>query len=646
MSKNPDETDLKETAAFEISEAADGSAPDFLRPKSGPSSEPEWHLKDLERPVDADKNSLVEITLEDGLQPAPSSVMAVPEPATPAIIKPEPVDLAPDTPPAPPRPAPPGLPQSRHEPGAPPAITQLPARKKKTPKPPTVHAVEETAFEKDFRQRETPAAEDGVDKASFVGPTGQLISDGRALRFPEGTRFNAGDIVVCNEHRFRVKLQRRHPVLVYGKPAGLLALALLALIGISSFFSGPPTGSLTGVVVDAGTGKIIVGADVSLRGGPATRTNMAGMYTFAGLVPGSYEVRAAMPGYTAAAQTVARSGQQDASLSFALQPLFAVNPAVEQRPAEVTADKSEGQDKEKPAEYGALKLSIDFTDYMLYFDDKVVGKDVAKLTKIEPGDHQVMVEKEHYEDFRTPVTVKSRRTAEVTIALRDLKPKTTRQQKAKERFAEGKAALDGNQYQDAIKAFDAALAEQPEYPEARQYRGWAFRKLDNSREATSDFKAAAELYALSNRYLEAVTCVNLLVDLNPGNSEFLLMRGTYHTALGELKPALADFEAAANSDDKSLKCRLALAEGHYRAGQFKEAAREFEKGRKMATDPADIYVRLILSYMYAGKDKDLVKRYNEFAGIAPPEKMERLKHDPEWLRVLQLIGPDEKSKNP
>lgn len=655
MAKKPDEKNLGENPTFEVSETADCSAPDFLKPRSGSPAEPEWHMRDLERPLDAETNSLAEVTLEDEPQTAPAGVEPAASPTPPAPATPEPVDLTPEIKAASVKPNLPSRspdklqfsPKRRPEN----MQTKEPAPPKKGTKPPLVPPLEETAFERDLRlhkpalpEEKNAATGEDADPTKFAGPTGQVLSDGRTLRFPEGARFTSGDIVVCHDRRYRVKIQRRHPALVYGMPAGLLVLVLLAAIGVSSFFSGPPTGTITGVVVDAVTGKIIVGADVALRNGMTTRTNMAGMYVFAGLVPGSYEIKAQMPGYTGAAQTISRTGSQDAGLSFALQPLFAS--IVQEKPVVVETSVDKGENKEKPTEYGALKVNIDFTDYMLYLDDKVVGKDITKLTKLDPGDHRLMLEKEQFEEYRTQVSVKPRRTTELTVSLRDLKPKTTQQQRAKTRFADGKSALDGGRYPEAIQAFDDALAEQPEYAEARQYRGWACRKLGNTEEAIKDMLDAAQLYALSNRYLEAVTCANLLIDMRPGNGEFLLLRGEYHTALGEQKSAVGDYETAVNCDAKSLKFRLALAEGYYRAGQFKEAAREFEKARKMADDPVDIYVRLILSYMYAGKDKDLVKRYSELAGIAPSEKMERLRTDPEWQRVLQLVGPDEKLKKP
>jgi tetratricopeptide (TPR) repeat protein len=515
--------------------------------------------------------------------------------------------------------------------------------------PPGFQSVDETAHEKPIRRkrsetfpRRLSAGPGDLDRGETYGPTGLAIYDGKSLSFPAGPRFNSGDTVICNNQRYRVKVQTGHQRIFYVKTAGLLVLVLLAAVGISSFFSSPPIGSLSGVVFDSATGKIAPGVTVTLSDGSITATDAAGLYNFSGLGPGEYDVEVTSPGYKSQTQSVTREENRDAALPFALEPLFSA--AV--RKQDQKQETEPAKDKAKVAEYGTLELDVDFEDYIIYLNNKIVGKNIKKVSKISPGKHSVALEKNQYEDYRTEVDIKVRRTTTVSISLDDLKRKTTPRQRAKTRFAEGKDALDNGHYPAAIKSFNAALTELPEYPDARQYRGWAYRKSGNISAAAEDFKAAAGLYALTNRYLEAITCSNLLLEMYPERGEFYLMRGDYQTALGESKLAIDDYKKAVDRDDRSLAFRLALAEGYYRDRQFKDAAKEFEKARKMTDDPADVYVRLILSYMYAGKDKDLLKRYREFADIASPAKMERLRTDPEWQRVLQLIGPDEKYKKP
>jgi len=639
---------------FQVSEAKNSSSPDFLTQEGDKPPEPEWHLKNMEKPPDLHMNSLAEVDLDDEPQVSQTDAGSSSGSTGAPPPKPDPVDLTPEethtsTPPGenvtPERTTPlqPGQPQPGNI-----GLFDKPARPKEPPLPANLALPEETAYEKDLRRRmsATPPGStsdllDETNQTKVIGLAGPAVSDGKTLRFPGGTRFNDGDIIECNDRRYRVKIRTGYPSQFYLKAAGLLVLAVLAAVGLTSFLGGPPTGTISGVVIDSATGKIIPGAEVTLPDGTPTKTNLAGMYTFGHLTPGEYALHVSIPGYGRKSQTVTRLADNDVTLPFALTPLFASRGEEKEKKGET---EKAGAAK-KPVEYGTLKLNLDFGNYIIYFDDRIFGKNIKKISKIRPGKHRLTLEKNQYEEYRTDVEIKARRTTKLSISISDLKRKTTPRQRAKARFAEGKSALDNGHYQAAIKEFDVALAEISEYPEARQYRGWAYRKLGDMQHAAADLKAATELYALSNRYLEAVTCVNLLLEMYPHNGAFHLMRGNHHTALGELKSAIEDYKAAVNADKKSLPFRLALAEAHYQNKQFKEAAKVFEKARKMAGDPTDIYIRLILSYMYAGKDKDLIKRYYELVDVASEEKMERLRRDPEWQNVLQLIGPNEKFKN-
>jgi len=637
---------------FRVSETGDSSSPDFLKSNDDQPTEPEWHLKDLERPPDLQTTSLVEVNLDDGEPIGQIAEDKPPDQTATHQPKPQPVDLTPkeilpstaqgkeNTSPDPARP------QADQTPHRSIGLVDEGAPMKETPLPSAASAPEETAYEKDARRHMSAtlsANTSGLAKEAGqakVAPATLVMSDGKSLRFPDGIRLNAGDIVECNNRRYRVKVQTGRPPQFYLKTIGLAALVMLAAVGLASFFTGPSTGTLTGVVVDAATGAIISGAEVTLSDGTTAKTNLAGMYTFPQLEPGEYEVQASMPGFTGKTQAITRSSDRDVVLPFALTPLFASS----DKSTEKNADAGKTSGKSKAVEYGVLKLQLDFDDYIIYIDDRIFGKNIKKVSKMRPGKHRLTLEKNQYEEYRTEVNIRARRTTEISISIADLQRKTTPKQRAKSHFAEGKSALDDDHYRLAITQFDSALAEIAEYPEARQYRGWAYRKLGDIEHAAADLQAAAELYALASRYLEAVNCANLLIEIYPMRGEYHLMRSQYQTALGELKAAIDDCKAAVKTNKKSLTFRLALAEAYYHDEQFKNAAKEFEKARKAAGDPTDIYVRLILSYMYAGKDKDLVKRYYELADVASEEKMEKLRLDPEWQRVLQLIGPDEKHK--
>jgi len=643
---------MAEDNVFRATEAGDSTSPEFLKSEKDRPTEPEWHLKNMEKNGCLNPNSIVEISLDDEMTKNSGQSSDSDQETAVGEVKQSPVDLTPAeisapaataTQPVVTNPAPPSVDSPRLS-GA--EVDE----KTKTPQKPAlsdVSATENSTSDRDLRLAACPPTDGSVSETAVDSSqsktlklTGMAVSDGKMLQFPGGAQFTSGDIIQCKDRYYRVKLHTGYPPVFYMKAVGLLALVLLAAIGISSLLGGPSTGSLTGVVIDSGTGRVISDAQVTLPDGTTATTTTAGLFTFPDLTPGDYQATVSMAGYNSGTITITRSEQHDVVLAIALDPIFA---AVEKK-KEKKSEPEEAKAPAKKIEYGALKLDIDFDNYIVYLDGKIYGKSIKKISKISPGKHEVMLEKNQYQEYRTIVSIQARRTTTLKIALEDMKRKTTARQRAKERFAEGRTALDNDYYPAAVKAFDAALAEVSEYPEALQYRGWAFRKLGNSENATRDFKTAAELYALANRHLDAVACANLLIEMYPKHGAYYIMRGNYQTALGELNPAIEDFKSAVDTDGDSLPFRLALAEGYYRNKQFKEAAKTFDRARKMTTDPADIYVRLILSYMYAGKDKDMVKRYRELADLATPEKMEKLRRDPEWQSVLQIVGPDEKYK--
>ncbi len=414
-----------------------------------------------------------------------------------------------------------------------------------------------------------------------------------------------------------------------------MLLVVLAAVGFSTLFAAPPSGSISGVIIDAATGVVLPGTKLILPNGTSTTTNIAGIFTFPALNPGNYQLQISAAGYLSQSRAVERRKDDDVMLSIALEPIIVAGAEPIKEPA-----PEETKGKVAAAKNGVVKLNIEFDDYILYFDDKIVGKNIKKISRIKPGKHNLTIEKDQYEEYRTEVSVKARRTTEIAITLADLKPKTTPQQRARNHFALGKDALDDGLYQRAIEHFDTALTEVAEFADALQYRGWAFRKLGNMSQATADLVKAAKLFTLANRYLEAIPCVDVLIQMHPKDGNYYVQRGDIRTALGEAGSAIDDYRAAVKIDKGSLIFRLSLAEGYYRMAKYKEAAKSFEKARKMTNNSQDIYVRLILAYMYAGKDNDMIKRYRELAEFAPPDELERLARDPEWQEVLQLVGPN------
>lgn len=421
----------------------------------------------------------------------------------------------------------------------------------------------------------------------------------------------------------------------------LVVVAIAFLVGHK-----PATSTITGVVVDAQSGRVLPSATVELDGKVTAATNAAGLYVFTDVRAGSYMVKASAPGYQPQTGTAQSNAPQSAQLSFALAPLAAAPSAAPApvAPADTDSTQATASTTQSPS-YGGVDLDVDFDGFLIFVDGEIYGKNAKKLKRLTTGEHRIVLQMEGFQDFTTTVTVKARVTSTVTIAKADLTPKVDPIKRSHGLFAEGKEYLDRNQWQPAIESFDQALASDPQNVDAVRYRGWAFMKSGDTAKATADFKHAAQMYDDSRRLMDAVTCVGYLIDLTPKDPALWRQRGDFYLGLTEYAKAISDCEQALKLDKKSVENQMALAEAYFASGDFRRAAKEFDRARKMSGDPIRPYIRMILSYYHAGDNDEVIKKYRDFAKIAPQDLQKKLQADPEWLPVLQIIGPDERNKN-
>ncbi|MEW5702755.1 MAG: carboxypeptidase regulatory-like domain-containing protein [Candidatus Zixiibacteriota bacterium] len=476
-------------------------------------------------------------------------------------------------------------------------------------------------------------------------PSGTARLSGRSLQFPLGAKLTPGEQVVLGGRTYEIRHGHTFTAAFWLKGAALVVLVILAAVGITHMAAGPQGGSITGVVVDRLTSRILPSATLRTADGRQVTTNIAGLYSFDGLTPGQYQLTASAEGYESQTGTVIRPARDNAQLAFALVPLvydtgsaiaFATRPPAESSPTET--------EESAPVAYGNVNLNTDFEDYLIFVDDVLYGKNAKKLKRMSAGDHKIVLQLDGYEDYSTSVAVKARSTSTLTVSKSDLVPKVNPLKRAKGHFAEGKSLLDRGLWQAAIEAYDRGLEFDPENAGAIQYRGWAYFKAGNMEKARVDFLAAAQLHRNASRYLDAVACAGHLIDMDPTNPDSYRRRAGFYIALTEYGKAIDDYEQAVKLDKKSFASQLGLGEACFLAGDYRRAAKEFDKARKLADDPFDVYVRLLVSLSRAGEDDQVRKKYKEFSGNAAPERLQKLRNDPEWLRVLQIVDPTVRSQ--
>ncbi len=494
---------------------------------------------------------------------------------------------------------------------------------------------------------EHPTMGRGTVSDGVMQATGVAHLSGLTLRFPLHTKIVPGEVVVVGRKPFEVRKENVLTPMFVVKGVTLLTLTVLAMVGLTSLFTAPSGGSITGVVLDRTTGQIIPNAKVSFEGGPTVGTNLAGLYSADGLRSGLFKMTATAEGYEPQSGTVVRPADGDAQLAFALMPIVfagAAAPPTSPSNAEAAATEEQADANNAALAYGNITLETDFTDYLVFVDGVIYGKDAKKIKRVDAGDHRVVLQLEGYEDYSATIEVKARSTHTIQVAKVDLTPKVDPIKRAKAHFVEAKDLLDRGLFAQAIERYNAGLLDDPQNASALQYRGWAYFKAGNIDAARADLLRAANLHTEANRFLDAVACAGHLIEVSPTDPDGFLRRAKYYTQMREYEKAIKDCETAVKLDKKSETAQMALAEAYFVSGDYKRAAKEFDKGRKMSSNPADAYVHVLISLARGGEDDQVRKKYKDFTSVASPELQKKLRDNPEWLRVLQIVDPKMRSE--
>lgn len=162
-------------------------------------------------------------------------------------------------------------------------------------------------------------------------------------------------------------------------------------------------------------------------------------------------------------------------------------------------------------------------------------------------------------------------------------------------FSDGVWLLNERRYQEAVAAFDKAIAISPDDAEIRAHRALALLKtgdiarslddanaairLDHADAATWRVRAMAHL-ALA-QYEDALADCERALTIDGRNGESYRLRGICRTALGELRRALRDFGAAIHFDADLAETLRARADTYERLGQFEKARADREKALRL-----------------------------------------------------------------
>ena len=192
-----------------------------------------------------------------------------------------------------------------------------------------------------------------------------------------------------------------------------------------------------------------------------------------------------------------------------------------------------------------------------------------------------------------------------------------------------------NQFEAALKDFNAALQLNPKYFDALIGRGNLYQKLGEADKALADAQLAISIdsnderpyvniggvYFNQKKYPEAIEAINKALAINPNNAESLINRGILHSITQNFEASLLDFSKYVQLRPNDFKGFLYKGIAHSNLQQNQVAIEDFNKALQLAPQNGQIYFERSKTYLQmndktqAQKDAKTAQNY----GVKIPE---------------------------
>ena len=173
-------------------------------------------------------------------------------------------------------------------------------------------------------------------------------------------------------------------------------------------------------------------------------------------------------------------------------------------------------------------------------------------------------------------------------------------------FEAGNVHLRNGKYEDAISAFSKAISISPNFAEAYNARGMAYRKLLDHHKALVDYTDALTLNqelaaAYNNRgvvYREirefdlALSDFNKAISLEPDNAYGYCNRAMLYNKIGGFENSITDSSRAIEVDPNIPEAYVARGISKTHLGSEDEAQKDFEFAKSIGYDDSDIDSKL------------------------------------------------------
>lgn len=473
-----------------------------------------------------------------------------------------------------------------------------------------------------------------------------------------------GDELVINGREYILRHKKVSNTLLFSVVGSLAAVLIFVLGTLFSSDADTGAGSIVGVVLDDNGQIYVSGAEVHFPELNQTYTaNSQGFFKSDKLDAGSYkmeywiddqllatdyativsdrlttlslkpEVSAEEPA-PAASRTSAPPPARAESQPTSPPTKPAAAPTSKAEPAKSSSKSSTST----TSQWSKLTLGANVEGARLTLDGSVVGAGNLTYSKLKPGDHIYVVEKDGYRAASGTLRLTAGETARLDVALE----KATPQQKAQtyagqDYYFSGVSALEAADYETARSDFSEAIRVRPSYAAAHLKRAEANQGLHDTRSSHDDYLRAAEIYQFDKDYGQAYAAFGKALEMDDKSVAAYLGRGNLYLSRGEDIAAMADFDMVIRLDKRNIDGYLGLGQARYRQGAYGKATKHFKDARSLDAENPTIHKFLMLSFFGEGEFKDVSKSYEKFVKYATAEEVSQFRNDSRYSAILRVI---------
>jgi len=465
------------------------------------------------------------------------------------------------------------------------------------------------------------------------------------VKIAGGFKLHSGDEIKIGDREFELRHLEPSKKPLYW---GILALGILVLFFIFQFgFTGyKDSGKIVGVVIEKGTGAFLPNTQIELKDlGKKVRSNDLGFFILDVLPAGTYELQAQLNGYNSTSENAVVLKKQITTTVVELSSQKEVVSSSRTSSAQKRTESQVETVTSKPSassmvQRGSVKIESNVPGVRFYLDGKYLGAGNKVYSGITGGTHRVRLSKDDYQDWTGKVTVKGNKTSNLKVSLNKVEAakSTITSPKEVSFFASAQREYDLGNYAGAAENYTKGLYLDSNNPEAYLGRGDSYLKLGDKTKALADFSKGAELFEMKGNFNKAALCYTQLLNLTPGDQNALYSRGLDYIKIGEYEKAVSDLKKVTAQNPKFFNGFMELGNAEYYSKDYKAAAETYSKTRKLNPNTKQVYVKLALTYT-ALKDKSGAKKnYEKFKELTTLIDRERMKDNPEWIKVLKYLG--------